>query len=816
MIQQLFSEDLIQALGWTMIHSLWQGFAVAIIMGLAMIVLQKKSAKVRYEIAWFSLFLIFVLSLSTFIYLYDAAAGGAALGGTITTIIAEGGFVVEPTNVVQPFFHKVILYFNEHLPLIVTLWLVGMVFFLLRLLGGLAYIERLKNQRQHPLQEKWQRTFETLLAKFPMKKAVSVAESSLAKVPMVIGYAKPIILFPLGTVNQLTHQEVEAVLAHELAHIYRNDYLLNIIQSLIETIFYYHPAVWWISANIRTERENCCDDIAIQLCGNSLTYVKALVSLEEIQPAPSLAMSFSSGKKNQLLNRVKRILNQPQNKFNIMEKFTATCFLLIALLLFSVSATQPEESKTSQEIIEEEIPLHELESEVQSVENVLIEEHPQAETDTIPKTDGNFYYSKNGEKVEVEYEDGKMKELKINGEDIPENEFTEYEGYVEELMDGVPAPPAPPSPSNLRILGDGSNMITTTTDEDGNKVYIIKSSEDGESSIVTMRGGKIKINGEVTEIDETPIYIVDGEAIGFTGDDVEIDIPNITIAPEAFAYSIGDTDFDFEIPDVSQVLELAEIPELLDVMELPEMPELPELNFAFPDTDFNYNFNFNFDTIPGGVIWIDGNETHWDDLSEEEKEEHRAKLAEARQQMKKAQAELREELARVREINREEYKQQMEEAREQLAEAREQMREAQKEQREKVREQQKELREQMAEVREQQREQMREAREQYREALAEVREARSVERRKWVQTMETQLQQDGHLNSDGSYKFSMSDSKLKINGKKQSDAEWKKYKGLYEMTTGKSLGEDFRIDLSFDGKKNRRTSVSISDNNDAH
>ena len=146
-----------------------------------------------------------------------------------------------------------------------------------------------------------------------MKKTVRFVESGLAKTPMVIGYLKPIILFPLGTVNQLTQQEVEAVLAHELAHIYRNDYLLNIIQSFIEIIFYYHPAVWWISANIRTERENCCDDIAVKICGSSITYVKALVILDEIQPTPNLAMLFSSDSKNQLLNRVKRILNQPQN-----------------------------------------------------------------------------------------------------------------------------------------------------------------------------------------------------------------------------------------------------------------------------------------------------------------------------------------------------------------------------------------------------------------------------------------------------------------------------------------------------------------------
>ena len=140
MIQNIFSEELIQAIGWTMIHSLWQGFAVAILMGIVMIGLQKKSSKVRHE---FALFLIFIISLSTFIYFYDSAVEGATLGTTIT-IIAEGGFVLENATIVQSFFQKSIEYFNEHLPLIVTLWLMGMVFFLLRLLGGLAFIQKLK------------------------------------------------------------------------------------------------------------------------------------------------------------------------------------------------------------------------------------------------------------------------------------------------------------------------------------------------------------------------------------------------------------------------------------------------------------------------------------------------------------------------------------------------------------------------------------------------------------------------------------------------------------------------------------------------
>ena len=136
------------------------------------------------------------------------------------------------------------------------------------------------------------------MQRIPLRRKVLLLESALVKVPMVIGYFKPMILMPLGAVNNLSAQEVEAILAHELAHVWRNDYLLNILFSFIEVLFYYHPAVWFISANIRSERENCADDLAIQLCGNSLTYAKALVSLQKLNPAvPAFAMPFFGLKK---------------------------------------------------------------------------------------------------------------------------------------------------------------------------------------------------------------------------------------------------------------------------------------------------------------------------------------------------------------------------------------------------------------------------------------------------------------------------------------------------------------------------------------
>ena len=170
-------------------------------------------------------------------------------------------------------------------------------------------------------------------------KAISIGESSKIDVPLVLGHFKPLILFPIGMINMLSTAEVEAIITHELAHIKRFDYLTNIVLNLVEILFYFHPAVWWISANVKAERENCCDDFALSHNIDKVVYAKALVKLEEIKSGgtPSLAMPFSS-KKHQLMNRIKRIMNMPQTQNDIREKSIATILLLSIVLLFNNQA----------------------------------------------------------------------------------------------------------------------------------------------------------------------------------------------------------------------------------------------------------------------------------------------------------------------------------------------------------------------------------------------------------------------------------------------------------------------------------------------
>jgi len=146
---------------------------------------------------------------------------------------------------------------------------------------------------------------EELKQRLRISRPVRLLKSTIVEVPVVVGWLRPVILLPASIISGLTPTDLEVILAHELAHIHRFDYLVNTFQNLVETIMFYHPAVWWISRCIREEREHCCDDVVVQLCGNKLAYARALVSLEELRGLPRLAFAASGGS---LLDRIRRLL----------------------------------------------------------------------------------------------------------------------------------------------------------------------------------------------------------------------------------------------------------------------------------------------------------------------------------------------------------------------------------------------------------------------------------------------------------------------------------------------------------------------------
>jgi beta-lactamase regulating signal transducer with metallopeptidase domain len=202
------------------------------------------------------------------------------------------------------------------LPWTAFLWLLGVMFFSARLVLGWRYTRRLRSCGARPPGEGLQVALRQLGQQLGIARAVRLWESALVSVPTAIGWLRPVILLPASALTGLTRQQLEAIIAHELAHIRRHDYLINLLQAVIETLLFYHPAVWWVSRQIRQEREHCCDDLAVAVCGDALGYARALFTMEQLRAAaPPLVMAANGGT---LMNRIERLVGvqtQPQTHF---------------------------------------------------------------------------------------------------------------------------------------------------------------------------------------------------------------------------------------------------------------------------------------------------------------------------------------------------------------------------------------------------------------------------------------------------------------------------------------------------------------------
>ncbi len=352
----IFSAGFDRALGWTMLHSIWQATLIAVLAGIVLLLLRRQSAQLRYKVANLALLAVLLTSVATFSYYLNTAPveehAVVAIKQTVppassakafffqsdATAASETTPAIAQTNTTKGFQD----YFTEHLPLIVAIWFLGMTVFLCRLLGGISRVYYLRSRMNFHADPYWADVLNKLAIQSKFKTGIELLESALVRSPLTIGHLKPVILFPIGLINRLSESEVESILAHELAHILRRDYIFNILQSVVEVIFYFHPAVWWLSNQIRQERESACDDQAIELVGNKMNYAKALVTIQEMAFFPmSPALAFAGTKRNQLLVRVQRLFSPPATKFNIMEKWIATGLIVCSLLVAFGQRIQP-------------------------------------------------------------------------------------------------------------------------------------------------------------------------------------------------------------------------------------------------------------------------------------------------------------------------------------------------------------------------------------------------------------------------------------------------------------------------------------------
>ena len=310
-----------QAIAWTLIHFCWQAAAIAAAYRLTSLAIARRSSQARYLVALSALLLMLVAAVVTFAWELRTDSTTTSIAATAdslrASIAADFPRSTAPgIAAIQQAQAPAHVSLATLLPWIDGLWLIGVFALSVRSLGGWWYLRRLRLASTIEAPTSVIAAFQRISTILGLSRAVTLRLSTAIDSPMTMGTLRAIVLLPLSAVTLLGPEELEVVLAHELAHVRRADFFWNILQTIAETLFFFHPAVWWLSARIRHERELCCDDLALKICPNPIVYAHALVHLEEQRSRHlRFAMALDGHQSHAtLLTRIARILGEPMTR----------------------------------------------------------------------------------------------------------------------------------------------------------------------------------------------------------------------------------------------------------------------------------------------------------------------------------------------------------------------------------------------------------------------------------------------------------------------------------------------------------------------
>ncbi len=312
-------------LGWALIHFLWQGALIALLLAAILPVL--RVPRTRYVAACGAMTAMVAAFVATWVWAMPHSIASSSLGASL------GAFSDSASQPVALIVKSSA--FEIALPWLVTLWAAGAVLTGMYHIAGWISVQRMRRVGVCAAPAEWQNRLRRLTGQMGVSQPLVLLESSLAHGPIVVGVIRPAILFPAGLLSGLPVSQLEAILLHELAHVRRLDYLVNLMQTLIESVLFYHPAVWWVSKLMRDERESCCDDAVVAVRGNAPDYAAALVMLEERrcfgrEPAPAATGGI-------LVNRIRRLLRQPEEPRAVAGLILSMGLLLGAFCMIAVA-----------------------------------------------------------------------------------------------------------------------------------------------------------------------------------------------------------------------------------------------------------------------------------------------------------------------------------------------------------------------------------------------------------------------------------------------------------------------------------------------
>src|SRR5947208_2283702 len=295
------SPHAMHALGWSLLHFLWQGTALAALAAVLMALCRRSSA--RYVVGVSVLVLMSLAPLVTLLYLQQNDV--ASNGRNSSPLVSAAWPLATSTSSATLSSQNLRASSSDAIAWLVQAWLFGVAIFSLRSAGGFVLLERERRKRSSVVGERVLEICYMLQDHLGISRTIQYCECKWLQSPAVIGWFRPIVFLPATALTGLSDDQLQAVSAHELAHIQRLDAFVNVFQVCVETLLFYHPAVWWLNKRIRAEREHCCDDIAVSLCGDAVEYARALTLMEQWRSAPVFAMAANRGP---LTDRIMRVL----------------------------------------------------------------------------------------------------------------------------------------------------------------------------------------------------------------------------------------------------------------------------------------------------------------------------------------------------------------------------------------------------------------------------------------------------------------------------------------------------------------------------
>ena len=431
----LVNDSIIKAISWTIIHSLWLGLAAALLAGLTLLLTKKATSAIRYNLLA-GLSISFLVTIGFIFYSeFETQAPVLQTDNLVKSefqteqpVSVSTAGIKEEVDPSQQTLSIISAFISSYGSWIVFIWFVVFIFKCIRITGDIRQVYRARNYQTISPPEFWRKRVTELQVSLRIKRSVKLLESKLVTIPSVTGFFKPVILVPVGLLNNIPQDQVEAILLHELAHIRRSDYAVNLMQTFIEILFFFNPGILWISSLLKDERENCCDDLAISVTNNKKEFVHALISFQEYNlNTQRFALQFGD-QKMKLADRAKRILFNTNKVLSIREKYFLSACVAMSVVLFlvvlNVNSSSAQEMKSPA-------------SETPSKEKYNPEDIPEGTSiryvDDVKGKESHVYIFKSGGVLYQVPEN--LENFKIDGKLIPGKDREQYLPRIKQLIE---------------------------------------------------------------------------------------------------------------------------------------------------------------------------------------------------------------------------------------------------------------------------------------------------------------------------------------------------------------------------------------------